>query len=284
MLLTAWCTTSCYTRRILIGDTQPKEPMVEVSKEHNAHFIGGLVKTAKTVAEEHVGDAENFAVMTRLGFGDIVLSAITAGIYTPTTTKYYIPVRYMDDFDFIAHKREQTHKDKGFVLGVEIGGGTWPGPRKGRDANYMTEATLNTALTFGYRLNPRLYIGVGADISVNSYFGFWYEDTKGRGESDGGIALLQPFARLRYTMLDAKNSPYIGIDTGFPIEWDADDTYPAWSVTPMLGYRFSVGRHRNGAFDIGIGYRIGEYFDDYVSLKYCSLNALLIKIGFSIVL
>ena len=56
--------------------------MVEVSKEHNAHFIGGLVKTAKTVAEEHVGDAENFAVMTRYGFGDIVLSMITAGIYT----------------------------------------------------------------------------------------------------------------------------------------------------------------------------------------------------------
>lgn len=280
MLLTALCTTSCYTRRILIGDTQPKEPMVEVSKEHNAHFIGGLVKTAKTVAEEHVGDAENFAVMTRYGFGDIVLSMITAGIYTPTTTKYYIPVRYMDDFDYSSIKPRNYHKYKGFVLGVEIGGGTWPGARKRIDDidDYMTEMTLNTALTLGYRLNPRLYIGVGADLSINAY-----RSSSSAEDIDGGHFLIQPFARLRYTMIDAKNSPYIGIDAGVPMEFYDDGSETAWSVTPMLGYRFSVGRHRNGAFDIGLGYRIGKFFSRMYYNPY-RLDALLIKIGFSIVL
>ena len=41
----AVCASSCSTSRILVGDVKPKEPMIEVSKEHNAHFLGGLVKT-----------------------------------------------------------------------------------------------------------------------------------------------------------------------------------------------------------------------------------------------
>ena len=128
----AVCASSCSTSRILVGDVKPKEPMIDVSKEHNAHFLGGLVKTGKTIAQEHVGDAENYAVLTRYGFGDIMLSFVTGYIYTPTTTKYYIPVRYMDDFDFVGkekQRKERVHKDRGFVIGVETGGGAWPGPR-----------------------------------------------------------------------------------------------------------------------------------------------------------
>ena len=47
----AVCASSCSTSRILVGDGKPKEPMIEVSKEHNAHFLGGLVKTGKTIAQ-----------------------------------------------------------------------------------------------------------------------------------------------------------------------------------------------------------------------------------------
>lgn len=115
----AVCASSCSTSRILVGDVKPKEPMIEVSKEHNAHFLGGLVKTGKTIAQEHVGDAENYAVLTRYGFGDIMLSFVTGYIYTPTTTKYYIPVRYMDDFDFVGkekQRKERVHKDGCFHL------------------------------------------------------------------------------------------------------------------------------------------------------------------------
>ena len=277
------CASSCSTSRILVGDVKPKEPMIEVSKEHNAHFLGGLVKTGKTIAQEHVGDAENYAVLTRYGFGDIMLSFVTGYIYTPTTTKYYIPVRYMDDFDFVGkekQRKERVHKDRGVVIGVETGGGAWPGPRTGI-GRWLTEATVNTALTFGYQTNPHFYMAAGFDLSAYSMPG------------DGDlVTLLQPFLRFRYTVLDRNSSPFVGIDLGVPLERVESDNWgdewdPALALTPMIGYRFRVGRHRNAGFDIGIGYRLGEFFSEIDSpfvLKECSLNALLLKIGFSITL
>lgn len=274
----AVCATSCSTSRILVGDVKPKEPMIEVSKEHNAHFLGGLVKTGKTIAQEHVGDAENYAVLTRYGFGDIMLSFVTGYIYTPTTTKYYIPVRYMDDFEFAGgrQRRERVHKDRGFVIGVEIGGGAWPGPRNTNIGRWMTEATVNAALTFGYQANPHFYVAAGFDLSAYSM-----------PAEDDLVTLLQPFMRFRYTVLDRNSSPFVGIDLGVPLERLDGWTDAALALTPTIGYRFRVGRHRNAGFDIGIGYRLGEFFSEIDSpfvLKECSLNALLLKIGFSITL
>lgn len=277
----AVCATSCSTSRILVGDVKPKEPMIEVSKEHNAHFLGGLVKTGKTIAQEHVGDAENYAVLTRYGFGDIMLSFVTGYIYTPTTTKYYIPVRYMDGYDFVGKEKERrvrVHKDRGFVLGVETGGGTWPGPRNTNSYLWKTEFTANTALTFGYQANPHFYVAAGFDLS---------RSTQLENVGHDAYTLLQPFMRFRYTMLDRNSSPFLGIDLGVPLErWD-DGMDAALVLTPTIGYRFRVGRHRNAGFDIGIGYRLGEFFSEIDSpfvLKECSLNALLLKIGFSITL
>ena len=93
-------------------------------------------------------------------------------------------------------------------------------------------------------------------------------------------------------MLDRNSSPFVGIDLGVPLERVESDNWgdewdPALALTPMIGYRFRVGRHRNAGFDIGIGYRLGEFFSEIDSpfvLKECSLNALLLKIGFSITL
>ena len=98
ILLCSLCATSCYTSRLLVGDVRRNEPMIEVSKQHNAHYIGGLVKTGKSFSQDHIGDAQNYAITTRYGFGDMMLSVITAGIYTPTTTKYFIPIRHMEQY------------------------------------------------------------------------------------------------------------------------------------------------------------------------------------------
>ena len=283
----AVCASSCSTSRILVGDVKPKEPMIEVSKEHNAHFLGGLVKTGKTIAQEHVGDAENYAVLTRYGFGDIMLSFVTGYIYTPTTTKYYIPVRYMDDFEFAGgrQRRERVHKDRGFVIGVEIGGGAWPGPHQTDAGRWMTAWTADAALTFGYQANPHFYVAAGFDLSQYKEFG---DDAVVLGSAGGGLhALLQPFVRFRYTVLDRNSSPFVSLDLGFPLLSNEDYSDAAWAVTPTVGYRFRVGRARNAGFDIGIGYRLGEFFSEIDSpfvLKGCSLNALLLKIGFSITL
>lgn len=89
--------SSCYNTRILVGDVKPNEPVVQINKEWNHHLIAGLVPigNAKMVANEYVGDRPNYVVKTNQSFLNQLVSALTFGIYTPTQTKYYIPLKDM---------------------------------------------------------------------------------------------------------------------------------------------------------------------------------------------
>lgn len=87
--------TSCYNTRILVGNVKPKEPLVEVNSEWNHHLIYGLVPLGNTtmVAADYVNNKPDYVVKTYTSFLSGLLSGITFGIYTPTQTKYYIPLR-----------------------------------------------------------------------------------------------------------------------------------------------------------------------------------------------
>ncbi len=87
--------TSCYSTRILYGDVKPNEPLVQVNQEWNHHLIGGLVPVGKNKLEaaEYVDHADNFVVKTNRSFLNMLVSGITGGIYTPTQTKFYVPLR-----------------------------------------------------------------------------------------------------------------------------------------------------------------------------------------------
>ena len=75
--------TSCYTVTATIG-TGPKTG-VEVKKP-NHFLIGGLVPIATADVKAMAGDAENYSITVTHSFVDGLLSAITGGLYTPTTT------------------------------------------------------------------------------------------------------------------------------------------------------------------------------------------------------
>ena len=87
--------TSCYSTRVLHGNVKPNEPLVQVNQEWNHHLIGGLVPVGKNKLEaaEYVNNAEDFVVKTNHNFLNLLVSRITCGIYTPTQTKFYIPLR-----------------------------------------------------------------------------------------------------------------------------------------------------------------------------------------------
>lgn len=87
--------TSCYSTRVLHGNVKPNEPLVQVNQEWNHHLIGGLVPVGKNKLEaaEYVNNAEDFVVKTNHNFLNLLVSCITCGIYTPTQTKFYIPLR-----------------------------------------------------------------------------------------------------------------------------------------------------------------------------------------------
>lgn len=69
----------------------PTDPAVEVNTAHNGHFIGGLVNATKVEDDVYVGDNKDYLTKTYVSVGDAFISFISAGIFAPTTTKFYLP-------------------------------------------------------------------------------------------------------------------------------------------------------------------------------------------------
>jgi hypothetical protein len=75
--------TSCYTVTATIGNgSQTGEQVVG----HNQFLIGGLVPVGIANVKEMAGGAKDYQVTVTHTFVDGLLSAITGGLYTPTTT------------------------------------------------------------------------------------------------------------------------------------------------------------------------------------------------------
>lgn len=260
---------SCYTSRILVGDVTPKEPMVEVAKKHDAHFIGGLVKTAKNVAEEHVGTAQNYMIRSQYGFGDIVLSAITVGIYTPTTTKYYLPVRYLEGFEPVKPK-ERPDKANGLMLMTGVNG--IAAAKKGG---------ITIDVVAGYKFMDHFIAGVGVNSGIGPrYLRVTKGEEKNNGEKQGWNTLFDVVLRGRYLLYDKPNTPYANLDIGVALSneslaYSSSDLkgsyHRNWSswvgtscvITPSIGYQYKV--RKNVYLDAAFGYRIdtGLKFNGY---------------------
>ena len=84
---------SCYTTSTYVGNAKPSTPMVKVQTVHNSHYIGGLIGTPKMRAKDMVEGEQDYMVKHQITFLDYVLSGVTLGIYTPSTTTYYVPVK-----------------------------------------------------------------------------------------------------------------------------------------------------------------------------------------------
>ena len=82
---------SCYSSSLYYGNVTPKTPVKKVATEHHSHFIGGLIGEGKDRAKEHVNGAEDYKVKHQITFLDGLISYVTGGLYTPSTTKYYVP-------------------------------------------------------------------------------------------------------------------------------------------------------------------------------------------------
>lgn len=89
--------SSCYNVKLCVGDVQKNEPVVEVNSVMNHHLLYGLIPVGNTNInpKEYVGEAENYVVKYKWTFLDGFLSCLTCGIYTPTTTTFYLPLKEM---------------------------------------------------------------------------------------------------------------------------------------------------------------------------------------------
>jgi hypothetical protein len=94
LLLVCFLATSCYTSRVFHGNVTDNTPQVEVASRKNHILLWGLLplSSASQEAKNSVGDARNYTTKTTHTFVDGLLSSLTFGIYTPTTTKYLVPL------------------------------------------------------------------------------------------------------------------------------------------------------------------------------------------------
>lgn len=83
---------SCYCSTVCVGNMQENDPAVCVNTVHNPHFVDGLVGSKDIAGKDYVAGHESYKVKHYRSFVDGLLSGITMGIYTPTTTKFYLPL------------------------------------------------------------------------------------------------------------------------------------------------------------------------------------------------
>lgn len=96
-IIVAVCTillTSCYTSQVYHGNVTDTTPQVEVASKTNPILLWGLVplKGANQLAKDGIGDRKNYTTKTQWTFVNGLLNVITFGLYSPTTTKYYVPI------------------------------------------------------------------------------------------------------------------------------------------------------------------------------------------------
>ena len=82
--------SSCYCDKMAVGNISHDEELVHVASERNHHFIGGLVVKHDKV-EDHLSGVNDYVVERKVTFWDGFVTCITCGIYSPSTTKFYVP-------------------------------------------------------------------------------------------------------------------------------------------------------------------------------------------------
>lgn len=75
--------SSCYSYTTIVGNG-PKEFKKETKWNH--YFIAGLAQGGQSDAKEMAKNAENYKIRTRFTLGNYLVSFLTFGIYTPSTT------------------------------------------------------------------------------------------------------------------------------------------------------------------------------------------------------
>ncbi len=85
--------TSCYSSTVCVGNMSKTEPAKCVNVVHNPHFLYGLAGKKEVKAKTYVGNRKDYKIKRHQSFVDGLLSSITFGIYTPTTTKFYVPLK-----------------------------------------------------------------------------------------------------------------------------------------------------------------------------------------------
>ncbi len=82
-LLCAWVLTSCYSYTSVVGQGAKGNQQIT---QWNHYLIGGLAPVGVSDSKVMAGGATDYTVFTRMTFVNGLISGLTSGIYSPTTT------------------------------------------------------------------------------------------------------------------------------------------------------------------------------------------------------
>ena len=84
ILIMSFTLSSCFTYTTVVGDGATNKR--ETNTKWNHYFLWGLAPGNVSNPAELAGDSKNYDVKTEQSFVNGLLSALTLGIYAPTTT------------------------------------------------------------------------------------------------------------------------------------------------------------------------------------------------------
>ncbi len=85
--------SSCYTAKIAHGSLTLDAPVVKVNSKKNHALIEGLIPLGNGLdSKKYVGGRTDYITKSQITFVDGFLRLLTGGIYTPSTTTFYVPL------------------------------------------------------------------------------------------------------------------------------------------------------------------------------------------------
>lgn len=254
--------TSCYTTTVSVGDLGPKDPVVEAHRKRNPHFIAGLVGSPKLEDQDFVGEHKDYRIKNQQTFVDGLLTAITVGIYSPTTTRFYLP--YGTE---IPEKKKRDPLPP-IQFGVRAG---------------LNIASMHEASEIVGGSKAGLNIGVMMDLPMSKYFYFSPEilfSQKGaKNFSYNCLELAMPFTYHRKIVTDIQIQgglgPYVSLAPN-PEEIDVWNPYGKFD----MGLQFVIGGTYKKHYYLGFAYDLSlgkikngfEFDPSYDSPRVFSIN------------
>jgi hypothetical protein len=96
-VIVALLMSSYYTAKVAHGSLTTDSPVVKVNSKKNHALIEGLLPlSGGYTAQKYVGDRKDYVTKSQITFVDGLLRIITIGIYTPSTTTFYVPLKEVD--------------------------------------------------------------------------------------------------------------------------------------------------------------------------------------------
>ena len=240
--------SSCYSTTYTVGNLDPTEPLACVSTVRSPHYVEGLVKEDKVKAEDVVGNIKNYKVENSIEFVDVLFSTFSFGLYTPTTTKYYVPV---DQADRVPHY-VQTNLPR---FCVRAGGNMFLGKVEGTSSNSKWDSG-----GLGVHLGVLIDIPLGGEFFFQPGVAYSSNQLKGSKDSYTDDTTLQKFQvpivfAYKYPMtnllsLQVGGGPYAALEL--------DDGEFCGGIQLNAGVIYQKHYYAGITFDRGIGFYGGN--------------------------